>query len=129
MIGLLTWGDWLTSSGFGGTTAVVAAALAFLAARRSAAVQRENAHKDQWWDRLKWAVELALSGDEAGANVGLAAFTAIAQAEGSDADELEFIKRINGLFLATGKSGTLEEVESYQGSEEGEEDPDGLDRS
>jgi len=105
---LLTWGDWLTSPGFGGTAAVVAAVLALIGVRRSTAVQRENARKDQWWDRLKWAVDLVLSGDEAAANVGLAALTAITQAQGFDTDELNFLERITELFLEPDESGTLE---------------------
>lgn len=130
MTALLTWGEWLTSAGFGGTAAVVAALLALVGARRSAAVQRENARKDQWWDRLKWAVDLILSGDEPSANVGLAALAAITQAQGFDADELDFIERINSLFLEADESGTLD-VESQQGQrfEEGKEDADGHDRS
>lgn len=116
---LLTWGDWLTSPGFGGTAAVVAAVIAWLGVRRSTRVQsqtasrvlraeRENARKDQWWDRLKWAVELALSSDEATSNAGLEALRAINETEGFDRDELNFLARIADLFLADAESGTLE---------------------
>lgn len=114
---LLTWGDWLTSAGFGGTAAVVAAVIAFFGVRRAAATQRENARKDHWWDRLKWAVDLVLSGDEGKANVGLTALLAITEAKGFDRDEWNFLRRIADLFLATDPSGTLE-------ADEGEEEPD-----
>lgn len=54
MYPMLTWGQWLTSSGFGGTAAVLAAVIAFVGVRRTSRVQRDNARKDQWWDRLEW---------------------------------------------------------------------------
>lgn len=121
---LLTWGQWLTSPGFGGAAAVVAAVLALIGVRRASAVQRQNARKDQWWDRLKWAVDLVLSGDEARANAGLAALTAITQAHGFDQDELNFVERIAGLFLEPEESGTLEAE-----AERREEGTDGSDRN
>lgn len=121
---LLTWGQWLTSSGFGGAAAVAAALVAFIGVLRASAVQRENARKDQWWDRTKWAVDLVLSGDEASANVGLAALAAITEAEGFDRDEINFLRRITDLFLLEDESGTLE-----AGIGQGEEDTDGHKRS
>ena len=124
---LLTWGQWLTSSGFGGTAAVLAAALALIGVRRSSAIYRENARKDQWWDRLKWAVDMVLSGDEQRANVGLAALSAIAEAQGFDRDELTFLRRVTDLFLLEDESGTLERepgTESADRPARGEEEAD-----
>lgn len=109
VVPLLTWGQWLTSPGFGGSAAVVAAVITFVGVRRAAAVQRENARRDQWWDRLKWAVDLALSDDEATANAGLEAMRAITETEGFDDDELNFIAHITDLFLLDTESGTLEQ--------------------
>lgn len=122
---LLSWGQWFTSAGFGGTAAVIAALLALIGVRRAAAVQRENARKDQWWDRLKWAVDLILSGDESSANVGLAALAAIAQAQGFDDDELNFLQQISSLFLGPDESGTLDGEPEQQPEEEADGDDRG----
>jgi len=116
---LLSWGEWLTSPGFGGAAAVVAAVIAFLGVRRSTATQRENARKDQWWDRLKWAVELALDPDEAKAHAGLEALQAMTETtQGLDEEELSFLARITDLFLVEDESGTLE-----QDQEDNDDDP------
>lgn len=114
---LLTWGAWLTSSGFGGTMAVSAALIAFLGVSRTATTQRENARKDQWWDRLKWAIDFVLSGDEDKANVGLTALAAITEAEGFDRDEWNFLRRIADRFLGPAPSGTLEQAGQIMGEE------------
>lgn len=108
MYPMLTWSQWLTSAGFGGTAAVLAAGIAFIGVRRTSRVQRDNARKDQWWDRLKWAVDLILAGDEAKANVGLSALDAIAKTPGFDADEQRFLRAVTQLFLLEDESGTLE---------------------
>lgn len=50
---LLAWGTWLTSPGFGGTTAVVAAAIAFVGVGRTVGVQREAHRKQQWRERAR----------------------------------------------------------------------------
>lgn len=100
--------DWVRTPGFGGAAAVAAAVVAFLGVRRSNATQRENARKAQWWDRLKWAVELALSPDEAQSAAGLTALEAITEATGFDPDEANFIANIANLFLGGDPSGRLE---------------------
>lgn len=94
--------------------------IAFFGVRRAAATQRENARKDHWWDRLKWAIELVVSGDEDKANVGPTALLAITESKGFDRDEWNFLRRISDLFLAIDASGTL-------AIGEGEEEPDGHD--
>lgn len=113
MYPMLTWGQWLTSSGFGGAAAVLAAVIAFVGVRRTSRVQRDNARKDQWWDRLKWAADLILSGDEDKANVGLSALDAIAKTPGFDADEQRFLRAVTQLFLLDDESGTLDSGTGY----------------
>lgn len=114
----LTFGGWLTSAGFGGFAAVVAAAIAYAAARWTARVHRDSSRHDQWWDRLKWAVELALSAEPARSAAGLRALAAIMDATGFDEDELKFIANIAGGFLVDGQSGTLESEEDADESED-----------
>lgn len=111
MVPQITFGDWLTSAGFGGVAAVVAAAIAYAAARWTARAHRDSSRRDQWWDRLKWAVELALSPEPARSAAGLRALEAIMDATGFDDDEWKFIANIADVFLGEDLSGTLESEE------------------
>ena len=104
----ITWGQWLTSPGFGGAAAVLAAALAFSGVARASAVQRENARREHWWDRLKWAVELLRSAEPIDVEVGIEALTAITEADGFDTDEMNFLSHITRHLLPRPSSGTLE---------------------
>lgn len=78
----LDWlGAWAQSPGFGGLAAVVAAVIAYRAARKAADTQRVNAaadraqreraeRKNQWWARAQWALDLTLSQDTETRTVG-----------------------------------------------------------
>lgn len=114
----LALGDWLTSAGFGGAAAVAAAAIAYAAAWRTARAHRDSSRRDQWWDRLKWAVELALSPEPTRSAAGLRALEAIMDATGFDDDEWKFIANIADVFLVDDRSGTLESEEDADGRED-----------
>ncbi len=73
MAGVIGWiNTWSHTAGFGGAAAVVASVIAYLAARRGAGSQAEQAQEDRWWDQAKWATE-QLTGDDTSAGMGLAA--------------------------------------------------------
>jgi hypothetical protein len=81
-IGIQQWVlEWLLSPGFAGAAAVLAAVIAYLAARRQAAVNRETARRDQWWDRARWALDLTLIDDPECRIIGLATLGALATSE------------------------------------------------
>jgi len=107
----ITAGEWLKSPGFGGLAAVVAASIAYVGVRRSTAVQRKNARTDQWWDRLKWAVELALSPEPTKYKAGIRALEAVIDATGYDADEATFVANVADVFVEADGSGTLDSEE------------------
>lgn len=88
----LNWGTWLTSSGFGGTAAVVAACIAFLAASRSVRGQRETARKQQWWDRARWALDLTLSEESLRREVGIGVLDALGSSEFADEHEVDLVE-------------------------------------
>lgn len=48
-----------------GVFAVIAAVIAFTPAIRSTKIARENAAREQWWNRAQWALGLAASDDHA----------------------------------------------------------------
>ncbi len=84
---------WIRSSGFGGVAALLAAAIAYRAARRAASVQRDNARddrvqreraerKNQWWLRAQWALDLTLAeADTEARTVGFNVLKALADSE------------------------------------------------
>ena len=49
--------EFVTSSGFGGVAAVVAATIAYLAAGRSSSRARRTAVEQQWWQNVRWLVD------------------------------------------------------------------------
>ena len=51
--------EFVTSSGFGGVAAVVAATIAYLAAGRSSSRARRTAVEQQWWQNVRWLVDKA----------------------------------------------------------------------
>ena len=73
--------DWLLSPGFGGAAAVLAAVIAFLAARRQAEVNRVAGRKEQWWKRAEWALNLTLSDKSENRIVGLDTLDALSRSE------------------------------------------------
>lgn len=78
--------DWLTSPGFGGMAAVVAAALALAGARHQA---RLNA----WWQRVEWAVTLYVNpqATEAERQTGASALEYLQGSRLARADEKGFV--------------------------------------
>jgi hypothetical protein len=58
---MIAWTEWVMSPGFGGFSAVVAAVIAYGAARLNAAHLREATRHEQWWVRASWALDLTLS--------------------------------------------------------------------
>jgi hypothetical protein len=73
--------EWLLSPGFGGAAAVLAAAIAFVAARRQAEVNRIAGRKEQWWKRAEWALDLTLSDKSENRIVGLDTLDALSRSE------------------------------------------------
>lgn len=49
--------EFVTSSGFGGVAAVVAATIAFFAAGRTSSRARRTAVEQQWWQNVRWLVD------------------------------------------------------------------------
>ena len=79
----------LTSSGFAGLLAVIAAAIAYVAATG-------NARRDRWWKRAEYALDRTLSSDEAEQLVGLAMLRTLRSRNGREQD---FIKAATDVFL------------------------------
>ena len=73
--------EWLLSPGFGGAAAVLAAVIAFFAARRQAEVNRIAGRKEQWWKRAEWALNLTLSDKSENRIVGLDTLDALSRSE------------------------------------------------
>lgn len=85
-------GEWLSSPGFGGLAAVVAATIAYRGVRRTVQQQQEAARKQQWWDRARWALDLTQQDDnEVARLVGLEVLEALAESEYADQHEAEVI--------------------------------------
>lgn len=88
------WGDagwpwisgWLQSPGFAGTAAVVAAIIAFRAARNQQRL-------DAWWKRVEWALGLYTPQDatDQDRRVGLAALEALQASKLATRSEAEFV--------------------------------------
>lgn len=67
----LFWHDFLTGPPAAGLMAIVAAWIAWLAARHTAKVARSAAERELWWKRAEWALDLARSDNESDRLVGL----------------------------------------------------------
>lgn len=94
--------EWVRSPGFGGVAALVAAVIAYRAARRAAAVQRANANddrdqreraerKNQWWLRAQWALDRTLDQDSEARTVGFNVLQALAESEWADQHEADIV--------------------------------------
>lgn len=93
------WRDFLTSAGFGGVMAVIAAVIAYLAARHGAASARNQAEEDrsqrtrsdrkeQWWARAQWALNEVVKGN---ADIGYKMLDALAESEWAGEHESDVI--------------------------------------
>lgn len=83
--------EWLTSAGFGGTAAVVAALVAYLGVRKTVRQQRLNARKDQWWERARWALDRTLSEDSRVRAVGFSVLEALGDSEYAAEHEFDVV--------------------------------------
>lgn len=82
---------WAQTPGFGGAAAVVAATIAFSAARHQARVQRESQRKEQWWKRAEWALNLTLDDRAEVRTVGYRTLSALAASEWASEHEGDVI--------------------------------------
>ncbi|WP_404289204.1 hypothetical protein [Glutamicibacter arilaitensis] len=57
----LFWRDFLSGPPVTGIFALIAAVVAFAAAKHSAKVARRNAEEQEWWNRAEWALKMAAS--------------------------------------------------------------------
>jgi hypothetical protein len=83
--------EWSRSAGFGGTAAIVAAAIAYRAARANAARQQWVDRKVQWWARAQWALERVLSDDGRTQAIGLRMLRALARSEWAGEHESDLV--------------------------------------
>jgi hypothetical protein len=81
----------VTSPGFGGAAAVVAAVIAFIGVSRNLKAQRNANRKQQWWERARWALDLTLDDDSSTRAVGFEVLDALARSEYADEHEAEVI--------------------------------------
>lgn len=93
------WRSFITSAGFGGVMAVIAAVIAYAAARHSAKSARAQAEEDrkqrklsdrkeQWWARAEWALNQVVSGDS---EIGYRMLNALGESEWADEHEADVI--------------------------------------
>lgn len=88
----LTWfGGWLNSAGFGGAAAIVAASIAFGAARASSRRQERADRKSQWWARAEWALDATLHPSATVKRVGYDMLTALGTSEWAGEHESDVI--------------------------------------
>ncbi|APF34910.1 hypothetical protein [Microbacterium paludicola] len=69
----LFWRDFWSGPPAAGIFAVVAAGIAYFAARHGARETRRTAERSQWWDRAEWALDLARSDERVDRIIGLRA--------------------------------------------------------
>ncbi|WP_136056011.1 DUF4153 domain-containing protein [Microbacterium sp. K24] len=82
---------WAQTPGFGGAAAVVAAAIAFTAARNQAGVQRDAQRKEQWWKRAEWALTLVLSDKTETREIGFEVLEALGRSDYAAEHETDFV--------------------------------------
>lgn len=88
--------SFLTSAGFGGLMAVVAAAIAFRAARHSAQQKLKTDRKDQWWARAEWALN-QIANDNV--QLGYQVLIALGSSEWADEHEADVIQAATEIAL------------------------------
>lgn len=77
--------------GFGGAAAVVAAIIAYFAARHQAKTNRVAQRKEQWWKRAEWALKLTLSDDRELRIVGFETLQSLAESEWAGEHEADVV--------------------------------------
>jgi hypothetical protein len=86
------WRSFWSGPPAAGLFAVVAACIAFFPAYRSTRIARENAAREQWWNRTSWALGRAASGNRTDREVANEALLALSE----EATEME-MKMILGV--------------------------------
>lgn len=71
------WRDFWSGPPAAGIFAVVAAGVAYFAARHGARETRRTAERAQWWDRAQWALDLARSDERVERIIGMRALDAM----------------------------------------------------
>lgn len=71
------WRAFLSGPPAAGLFAVLAAGIAFYPAYRSTRIARENAAREQWWNRAEWALGLAASSTDTDRQVANEALLAL----------------------------------------------------
>jgi len=104
-------GRWLLSPGFGGAAAVMAASLAFWAARLNRSSENKRAREERWWGQARWAADLLLQ-DEDRQALGIAALAQLVD-EAPDVEAALFARVALEPILFPG-----EEVELVDGSQD-----------
>lgn len=97
--------DWARSAGFGGTAAIAAASIAYLAARQGARRQERADRKVQWWARAQWALDLTMQDDERAQEVGFGMLAALADSEWAGEHEADVIAAATVPAIAGGPVG------------------------
>lgn len=90
------WRAAISGPPMAGLFAIIAAIIAFTPAMRSTAIARENAAREQWWNRAKWALDLAGSDDQDDREVANAALKALLP-EGTRVEGAMIIRTIENL--------------------------------
>lgn len=91
------WRSFWVSPAVGGFAAVIAAVIAFSAAKAAAHASRIGAERQEWWHRAEWALNLAVSGEGRNRDVGMQALRALA-ARATDL-ESEIIVAVTNTYL------------------------------
>lgn len=113
------WRSFFTSAGFGGVMAVLAAAIAYTAARHSAKSARDQAaedrnqrkisdRKEQWWARAEWALNQVANGNQ---ELGYRMLNALGESEWAEEHEADVIA------AATEDALSADEVEADTGED------------
>lgn len=117
-VDLYRWlSDWSRSAGFGGVAAIIAATIAYFAARQNARRQERADRKNQWWARAQWALDLTLRTDDAHAQeVGFDMLSALAKSEWAGEHEGDVIAAATQPALDAEEIGAAPEVDVDMGA-------------
>jgi hypothetical protein len=80
--------------------AMAAAVLSWWAGYQGTRRERQ-ARREEWWRRFQWATELATSGDDGKARVGLSLLAALTDSPLATPDELDALSSVSGDIVET----------------------------
>ncbi|MFJ2619369.1 hypothetical protein [Glutamicibacter sp. NPDC087344] len=86
------WQDFLKGPPAAGAFAVMAAFVAYFAARQGAKITKANAEETEWRNSAQWAIDLALSTDNRSAGIGLSAMSVLL--DGADKRDDRLIRAV-----------------------------------